>query len=134
MFVGWWQILKNPGQIGNLMLNRRPSLGGEDEFIMQSSSGPKHLSMARPLGSDQHVDHTTRAAGEGGGSGEAGLNVIPPVSEKDETEVEDEGMTWEQVELEQEKEGHGREMEAHGGEYGHENGQEFQHEMPGRAV
>ncbi|KAK4542422.1 hypothetical protein LTR36_006879 [Oleoguttula mirabilis] len=50
MFTGWYDLLRNPRQFLKLFHGRRPSVGSQD-FIMQSS--PKHMSLTRPLGSEE---------------------------------------------------------------------------------
>lgn len=60
MFVGWYELLRNPRQLLAIVTRRRPSLDSED-FIMQTT--PKHMSLTKPLESEGHAKPSTEPEG-----------------------------------------------------------------------
>ncbi|KAK5133052.1 hypothetical protein LTR08_008257 [Meristemomyces frigidus] len=90
MFVGWYELLRDPRQFLNFLHGRRASVGSQD-FIMQSS--PKHMSLTRPLGSESPVP--------GKHSGVDGSEAEPKKSSSVSTEPE--AQDWHDVELAGEK-------------------------------
>jgi len=49
MFIGWYELLRNPRKLLAAISHRRPSVDSQD-FIMQTT--PKHVSLTKPLGSE----------------------------------------------------------------------------------
>ena len=78
MFVGWYEILRNPRAFLANLKGRKSSLGSDDEeFVVQKE--PKHLSLTKPLGSDSNTEHHNV-----GSRTEARTGDVSPVSEVDE--------------------------------------------------
>lgn len=83
MFVGWYEILRNPRAFLASFKGRRSSLGSDDqEFVVQTE--PKHLSLTKPLGSDSNTEHYNV-----GSRTEARTGDVSPVSEVDEMDAKE---------------------------------------------
>ncbi|KAH9825852.1 7 transmembrane receptor (Secretin family) [Teratosphaeria destructans] len=74
MFVGWWELLRDPKLVLTRLKLRKPSIGSEDFIVYQS---PKHLSLSRPLGSEHQLHKQLR---------QPSVDPVPEVPENMERE------------------------------------------------
>ena len=87
MFVGWYEILRNPRAFLANLKGRKSSLGSDDEeFVVQKE--PKHLSLTKPLGSDSNADSNAKHHNVGSRT-EARTGDVSPVSEVDEMDAKE---------------------------------------------
>lgn len=83
MFVGWYEILRNPRAFIANFKGRRSSLASDDqEFVVQKE--PKHLSLTKPLGSETNTAHHNADS-----RAEARTGDVSPVSAVDEIEAKE---------------------------------------------